>query len=210
LFITFEGIEGCGKTTQIKRFVERLEHESGVQLVKTFEPGGTEIGSRIRKILLDSRNKNLSHIAELMLYAADRAQHIEEIILPALEKGKWVVCDRFYDATVAYQGTARGMDMELIHLLNDKVMRGVKPDLTLLLDCPVETGLARALERNKLSMEGQDRFEREKLDFHQKVRSGYLELADRYQERFIIIDAAQTQDEVEKEIYQAVRPYVGK
>lgn len=210
MFITFEGIEGCGKTTQIKRFVERLEHESGVQLVKTFEPGGTEIGSRIRKILLDSRNKNLSHIAELMLYAADRAQHIEEIILPALEKGKWVVCDRFYDATVAYQGTARGMDMELIHLLNDKVMRGVKPDLTLLLDCPVETGLARALERNKLSMEGQDRFEREKLDFHQKVRSGYLELADRYQERFIIIDAAQTQDEVEKEIYQAVRPYVGK
>ncbi|MFC1892261.1 dTMP kinase, partial [Thermodesulfobacteriota bacterium] len=166
MFITFEGIEGCGKTTQIKRFVERLEHESGVQLVKTFEPGGTEIGSRIRKILLDSRNKNLSHIAELMLYAADRAQHIEETILPALEKGKWVVCDRFYDATVAYQGTARGMDMELIHLLNDRVMRGVKPDLTLLLDCPVETGLTRALERNKLSMEGQDRFEREKLDFH--------------------------------------------
>lgn len=211
MFITFEGIEGCGKTTQIKRLVERLENEFKIPLVRTFEPGGTEIGGRIREILLDSRNKNLSHIAELMLYAADRAQHIEEVILPALEKGEWVVCDRFFDATVAYQGTARGMDMELIHLLNDKVMRGVKPDLTLLLDCPVETGLSRALERNKVqSMEGQDRFEREKLDFHKKVRSGYLELAGKYPERFIIIDAALTQDEVEKEISLAVRPYVDK
>lgn len=208
MFITFEGIEGCGKTTQIKRLAERLENESGISLVRTFEPGGTEIGSRIREILLDSRNENLSHTAELMLYAADRAQHIEEVILPALEKGEWVICDRFFDATVSYQGTARGMDMELIHILNDRVMKGVKPDLTLLLDCPVETGLSRALERNKvLSMEGQDRFEREKLDFHEKVRRGYLELAEKYNERFVIIDAALTQDEVEKKIFQAVEPY---
>ena len=208
MFITFEGIEGCGKTTQVGRLVKRLDRH-GVQFVRTLEPGGTEIGETIRRLLLDSRNKRLVPLAELILYAADRAQHVEEIIKPALNQGKWVICDRFFDATVAYQGSARGQDMELIKILNDRVTQGIRPDITFLLDCPVEMGLDRAMKRNMaLSRDDQDRFEREEINFHRAVRRGYLDLAQNDKERFIIIDASLNEDEIELQIYEVLRPFL--
>jgi dTMP kinase len=210
LFITFEGIEGCGKTTQLKRFAKRLKG-LGISLITTLEPGGTRIGKDIRQILLDSRNRNLSPLTELFLYAADRAQHVEELIKPALDDGKWVICDRFFDATVAYQGIARGQDMELIGILNEEATQGIQPDITFLLDCPVHMGLNRALERNETqSQKGQDRFEREALDFHRAVREGYLELARKNQDRFVIIDTTLPKDEVEEKIFQHIEPFLDK
>lgn len=210
MFITFEGIEGCGKTTQVKRFAKRLKG-LGISLITTLEPGGTRIGKDIRKILLDSRNRNLSPLTELFLYAADRAQHVEELIKPALDEGKWVICDRFFDATVAYQGIARGQDMELIGILNEEATQGIHPDITFLLDCPVHMGLNRALERNEAqSQKGQDRFEREALDFHRAVREGYLELARKNQDRFVIIDTTLPKDEVEEKIFQHIEPFLDK
>ncbi|MBW1798594.1 MAG: dTMP kinase, partial [Deltaproteobacteria bacterium] len=139
MFITFEGIEGCGKTTQIKRLVDRLG-EFSIPRVLTLEPGGTRVGKDIRRILLDSRNHALSHLAELLLYAADRAQHVEEVVRPALDRKEWVLCDRFFDATTVYQGYVRGQDMALIKTLNEKACLGIRPDITFVLDCPVETG----------------------------------------------------------------------
>lgn len=205
MFITFEGIEGCGKTTQIKRLSKTLTRYE-ISHITTLEPGGTEVGRHIRRILLDSGNKGLAPLAELMLYEADRAQHIEEIVRPALEQGKWVLCDRFYDATVAYQGGARGQDGRLVDFLNDKVTRGIKPDKTFLLDCPVETGLERAIARNRTAHDkGQDRFEREKTAFHRAVREAYHELVRKDRERFIVIDATSSIDEMEKEIFRHVR-----
>ena len=196
VFITFEGIEGCGKSTQAKRLAMSLGR-LGIAHVMTLEPGGTTIGRKIRRMLLDSRNKALTPLAELMLYAADRAQHVEEVIKPVLRAGKWVVCDRFSDATVVYQGAARGQDRKLIRLLNSIVTGGIQPHLTFLLDCPVEVGLSRALERN---MKGQDRFEKEALSFHRKVRKGYLDLAGKNRNRFVILDATANRKEIEAQI----------
>jgi dTMP kinase len=210
LFITFEGIEGCGKTTQVRRFVKRLKR-LGISLITTLEPGGTRIGRDIRQILLDPRNKNLSPFAELILYAADRAQHVEEVIKPALDEGKWVVCDRFLDATVVYQGIVRGQDMELIGILNEKATQGIRPDITYLLDCPVDMGLGRALKRNEAeSQKGQDRFEREAVDFHKAVREGYLALARENQDRFVVIDATLPIDEVEGEVFHHMEPFLDR
>ena len=174
VFITFEGMEGCGKSTQAKRLARTLGR-LGIAHVMTLEPGGTEIGRKMRQVLLDSRNKTLTPLAELMLYAADRAQHVEEVIKPALRSGKWVICDRFSDATVVYQGAARGQDAKA-HPASEQGGHRTESGLhlTFLLDCPVEVGLRRALGRN---MKGQDRFEREALAFHRKVRKGYLDLA---------------------------------
>ena len=208
MFITFEGIEGCGKTTQVKRFAKRLKG-LGISPITTLEPGGTRIGKHIRKILLDSRNKNLSPLTELILYAADRAQHVAELIKPALDQGKWVICDRFFDATVVYQGIARGQDMNLIQTLNAQVTQGIQPDITFLLDCPVDMGLSRALARNVTqSQKGQDRFEREALDFHRAVRQGYLDLARKNQDRFVVVDANLPKDEVEEKIFQHIQPHL--
>jgi dTMP kinase len=208
LFITFEGIEGCGKTTQIERLGRRL-HAHGIPFVATLEPGGTQIGQGIRRILLDSRNKNLTPLAELVLYAADRAQHVEEVIKPALKQGKWVICDRFADATVVYQGWARGQDMRLVRILNEKVTEGVHPDRTFLLDCPVEIGLQRALDRNQSDPDpGQDRFEKEQMVFHQAVRRAYLDLAEKEQNRIVVIEASAGEDAVEEAIFRHIRPYL--
>jgi dTMP kinase len=208
MFITFEGIEGCGKTTQMERFAENLK-KHGIPLITTFEPGGTRIGEDVRRILLDARNKDLSPLAELILIAADRAQHVDQVIKPALDQGKWVICDRFVDATVAYQGIARGQDMRLIQILNEKTSLGIRPDMTFLLDCPVETGLERAIKRNEApAHQGQDRFEREAMDFHNKVRKGYLDLANQEKERFVIIDASLSEDEIEKEIFRQIEPFL--
>jgi dTMP kinase len=200
VFITFEGIEGCGKSTQAKRLGKTLDR-MGIAHVMTQEPGGTAIGRKMRRVLLDSRNKSLTPLAELMLYAADRAQHVEEVIKPALRGGKWVICDRFFDATVVYQGAARGQDGKLIRFLNNLVTDGIRPHLTLLLDCPVEVGLRRALGRN---MKGQDRFEQEALSFHHKVRRGYLDLARRNKKRFVILDATVSRKELQAQILRHV------
>jgi dTMP kinase len=209
LFITFEGIEGCGKTTQIRRLEKRLAGR-GIPLVATLEPGGTRVGNHIRHILLDARNRDLASLAELLLYAADRAQHLEEVIRPALNQGKWVLCDRFTDATVAYQGRARGQDMKLVRYLNETATRGIRPDMTFLLDCPVEIGLGRALKRNQEEPgEGQDRFEREKTAFHHEVRRAYLEIARKDRGRVIIIEADAAEDDVEERIFEHIRPLLG-
>ncbi|MFH0844603.1 MAG: dTMP kinase [Pseudomonadota bacterium] len=209
MFITFEGIEGCGKTTQITRLARRLEGYR-IPFIKTFEPGGTGIGKTIRQILLDSRNVTLSPLAELSLYAADRAQHVEEVIEPALCQGKWVLCDRFMDATVAYQGIARGLDMSLIKILNERVTKGIRPDITFLMDCPEDVGLERALKRNRLTLkDDQDRFEKEEIHFHKKVREGYLQLARNDSKRVVVMDANLAAEVVEENIFQHIRPYIG-
>ena len=208
LFITFEGIEGCGKTTQIKRLADRLEGY-GLPLVTTLEPGGTGIGTRIRRILLDAKSNDLTPLTELILYIADRAQHVEEVIKPALEAGKWVLCDRFFDATMAYQGSARGQDEALIRFLNEMATQGLVPDLTFLLDCPVEVGLQRARKRDSQGpQKGQDRFEKEAEAFHLKVRDAYLALAETHSERFVIIDASSDIDVMEKPIFDHVKPHL--
>jgi dTMP kinase len=208
LFITFEGIEGCGKTTQVDILVRYLD-ERNVSYIKTFEPGGTDIGKGIRQILLDSKNTHLAPLAELILYAADRAQHVSEKLIPALDSGKWVICDRFFDATIAYQGYGRGMDMELIGLLNSKAACGLCPALTILLDCPEDIGLTRAITRNKeQDLEAQGRFEKEKLAFHRKVREGYLALADKHKDRFRIIDASRPVASISQDIHDLITPYI--
>jgi dTMP kinase len=204
VFITFEGIEGCGKSTQARRLGTNLGR-MGIAHVLTREPGGTAIGQKMRRVLLDSKNKAFTPLAELMLYAADRAQHVEEVIKPALRGGKWVICDRFSDATVVYQGVARGQDRKLIRLLNHLVTDGVRPHLTLLLDCPVEVGLRRAFRRN---MKGQDRFEQEALSFHRRVRNGYLALARENKKRFVILDATASRKEVEAQILGHVERFL--
>lgn len=207
MFITFEGIEGCGKSTQARRLTDRLTG-LGIPTILTMEPGGTRIGQDIRAVLLDIQNQVLSPLAELLLYAADRAQHVDEVIIPALTEEKWVVCDRFSDATMAYQGHARGQDRDLIKSLNKKAASGILPDITFLVDCPVEVGLERALRRNKvMQQEGQARFEKERMEFHKAVRGGYLAIAEEEPDRFVVVDGTLNEDELEKKIFEHVRPY---
>jgi dTMP kinase len=208
LFITFEGIEGCGKSTQVGHLSRYLK-DRGVPHVATFEPGATAPGLAIRRILLDAQNQHLTPLSELMLYIADRAQHMKEVIEPALNDGKWVLCDRFCDATVAYQGVARQQDLEFIRLLNEMATQGLRPHKTILLDCPVEVGLKRALGRDASApLEGQDRFEREAKDFHRAVRQAYLDLAQDDADRFIIIDAALTEENVAEKIRGSLHPWL--
>lgn len=191
MFITFEGIEGSGKTTQIENTRRYLEGH-GKSCVTTREPGDTRIGRQIRKILLDPENRALVPHAELFLYAADRVQHIQERILPALENGQVVICDRFSDATTVYQGYARGIDLGLIHDIHLKVLNGLTPDITFLFDLDPAVGLERAwaaLDGGGRSAD-ESRFERETLAFHEKVRNGYLALAEKEPERIVMIDAS--------------------
>jgi dTMP kinase len=197
MFITLEGIEGSGKTTQIRRLVEFLE-DRGIECVTTRQPGGTLIGKNIRSILLDPANSALEPLAELLLYMADRAQHLNELIRPALQSGKTVVCDRYFDATLVYQGFARGLSIELIGQLHQLLFDDLKPDVTLLLDLSPQVGLKRAWRQlnNGQRSGDESRFEAEAVAFHEKVRAGYLELARLEPDRFRIIDADQTQDQV--------------
>ncbi|QTA80901.1 Thymidylate kinase [Desulfonema limicola] len=208
MFITFEGIEGSGKTTQIQTTASWLK-QKGLTCITTREPGSTDIGSKIRAILLDPLNKNLDHMAEMLLYMADRAHHIGAVVKPALTKGKTILCDRYFDATLAYQGYARGIDIDLLKKLHLLTLNDFKPDLTLLLDLSPETGLARAWEQIDLGARttAESRFENEKLNFHQKVRAGYLELAKQEPERFRIIDASQNEDQVQENIRKALSSF---
>jgi dTMP kinase len=203
-FITFEGVEGSGKTTQIQALRAHLEAR-GHRVLATREPGGCPIADAIRAILLDSANRALLPRAELLLYAAARAQHVEQVIRPALEAGAIVLCDRFADATTAYQGGGRGLDAKLVAELNLIATDGLRPDLTLLFDIPVEIGLSRARFRNQSdTLRDEGRFEMEELDFHQRVRSAYLALAAA-DERFRIVDATGTAESVAARVITAVQ-----
>jgi len=205
LFITFEGIEGSGKTTQIARTGDYLDNKK-IPYIVTEEPGGTGLGSELRQILLDKTSLNIAEKAELLLFAADRAQHIEEVIHPAMKEGKVVLCDRFSDATIAYQGFGRGVDVDFIRRVNDFSSQSLKPDLTLLFDVPVSTGLERIKDRisptGKASLE--DRFEREKAEFHRKIREGYLSLLHDEPDRIRLIDGSRDVGDVAKEVCRLV------
>jgi dTMP kinase len=195
-FITFEGVEGCGKTTQIKLLSEFLSAH-GIDTVLTREPGGCPIADKIRTILLDAENRALSPLAELMLYAAARAQHVSEVVIPALNTGNVVLCDRFSDATVAYQSFGRGIDRGVIDTLNLLACQGISPDLTVLVDCDPRVGLDRARRRiEATSGPREERFELEEMTFHQRVRDGYLQLATDEPNRFLIINGAATIEEI--------------
>jgi dTMP kinase len=204
VFITFEGIEGSGKSTQIAQLENYLTaHAKAVTLTR--EPGGTEIGDQVRKILLDPANKALAPRAELLLYAAARDQHLEELVRPELAAGKIVLCDRFSDATLAYQGYGRGLDREMIQALDRIVTAGMRPDLTVLLDLDAAAGLARARGRNSSNgLETEARFENEDLAFHERVRQGYLALARQEPGRFRVVDASPTPDTIQNEIRKIV------
>jgi len=200
-FITFEGGDGSGKTTQLKA-LENYLRARGRSCLSTREPGGTSLGQLIRQVLLEMGTQSITSPTELFLYLADRAQHIQEVVIPALKQGKIVLCDRHTDSTLAYQGYGRGIDLGLLRSLNDIASEGIKPDLTLLFDCPAEIGLSRTVQRQPQTASGrnEDRFEREKIEFHERVRAGFLELARAEPNRFRIVDAARSAEEVGQEV----------
>ncbi|QTA91951.1 dTMP kinase [Desulfonema magnum] len=201
MFITFEGTEGAGKTTQIRHISEFLQNK-GYHCVMTREPGSTKIGKKIRTILLDPDNNDMDSLTELLLYMADRVQHINKVVIPSLSEGKTVLCDRYSDATLVYQGFARGINIELIKKLHRLILDDLKPDMTFLLDLPPEIGLSRAWKQieNGIRTKLETRFEKETLAFHKKVREGYLALARLEPERFRIIDASVNENQVQREI----------
>jgi dTMP kinase len=183
MLITFEGIEGCGKSTQIELLYTYLM-QKGRAVIKTREPGGTPFGEALRKVSL-TKDMTVFPLAELLAIMAIRAQHVEEVIMPALEKRQIVLCDRFVDATYAYQGYGRGIDLGIIETLNRLVTKGVRPNLTILLDCTATVGLKRKTGRHR----SLDRFEKETLSFHRKIRNAYAKLAKEDPERFFVVDA---------------------
>lgn len=204
LFITFEGVEGSGKTTQIQR-LKRYLSQKGISCKITREPGGPPISEKIRKILLDPNHRELVPFSELLLYEAARAQHIHEVIRPLLEKGVVILCDRFNDATLAYQGYGRKLGRRLIEKLNRLASQGIRPNMTFLLDCPSDLGLKRALQRNRtLKNEREARFEKEKIEFHHRVRRGYLAIARKEPRRVKVIDTRAGEEKVFEKIRKIV------
>lgn len=203
-FITIEGTEGAGKSMAIKTIEECLQN-AGLRCLVTREPGGTALGEDLRKILLDHNNDQMSDDTELLLMFAARAQHLVEVIKPALKNDQWVVCDRFTDATYAYQGGGRGIDTQRISTLETWVQGDLRPDLTILLDLPVELGLQRARQRSAL-----DRFEREKLEFFQRVRDTYRQRAKQSPSQYRIIDASQDKTSVSKDIKMLLAQYLSE
>jgi thymidylate kinase len=205
MFITFEGIEGTGKSTQIARLKAHLEAR-GLRVRTTCEPGGSRIGAELRRVLLSLENRDLCPRAELFLYLADRAQHVAQVVRPAIKAGEIVLCDRFADSTVAYQAYGRGLDEELLHGLNAQAVDGLWPDLTILLDIDPTTGLTRALERNRAEgmTVAEGRFEAESLAFHTRVRQGYLALAARFPQRMCVLDASGSIEEIAANVRQQV------
>jgi len=201
-FITVEGIEGVGKTTNIE-FIKSLLHAEGKEVVMTREPGGTELGEDVRELLLGHKHDGMSHDTELLLMFAARAEHLDKVVKPALAAGNWVLCDRFTDATYAYQGGGRGFDKTPIATLENLVQGSLRPALTLLLDVPVDVGLTRAGARS-----APDRFEKEKHDFFERVRQTYLQRADADPERMVIIDASKDLDVVQTQIKDAVMNFI--
>lgn len=208
-FITFEGGDGTGKSTQIDLLQSHLRGR-GQRCISTREPGGTSLGQLLRRVLLEVGPQAISSPTELFLYLADRAQHVHEVIAPAIANGQIVLCDRHTDSTLAYQGFGRGMDRGLLIKLNEVANGGLKPDLTLLFDCPVELALSRIAGRKSGGHGGdRDRFEAERLEFHERVRQGFLELARAEPERFHVVDASRPQSEVFETIRNIVDFEVG-
>ena len=199
IFITLEGGEGVGKSTNML-FIKQLLEDAGISVVTTREPGGTEFAEKIRTLLLENRDEAVSEQAELLLMFAARAQHIHHKIQPALSRGEWVLCDRFTDATYAYQGGGRNMDVKMIEWLENKVQGELRPDLTLLLDAPIHVGMDRAGKRGKL-----DRFELEEHTFFERVRTAYLRRAQQNPQQIKSINAAQSLSKVQSEIAIAIQ-----
>lgn len=201
-FITVEGVEGAGKSSLINALRGQLE-DAGIDVLVTREPGGTRLGEAVREILLDNHQREMTAEAELLLMFAARVQHVKEVIEPALAAGTWVISDRFTDATYAYQGHGRGQPVERIRELEGWTQDGLRPDLTLLLDIPVETGISRAGGRG-----GPDRFESEAPDFFERVRRGYLAMAKAEPERFRLVDADKSREEVRKAVAGVFKDYL--
>ena len=197
MFITLEGIEGSGKSTVCDRLAAWLQAK-GLDLLLTREPGSSSLGRKLRAILLDMDSVGLSEQSELFLYLADRAQHVREVLSPALSAGKIVLCDRYADSTLAYQGYGRGVDLDELTLVNNMAIRGLWPDLTLLFDLDANVGLERARKRNQQEAieQSEGRFEAEELDFHQRIRQGYLKLAEKYAYRYRLVNASLAPNQV--------------
>jgi dTMP kinase len=210
-FITFEGVEGSGKSTQVKLLGEYLTGKN-IPVLLTQEPSGTPIGRKIGDILFNRSHQAMCPETELFLFCAARAQHVREVVWPALKEGKYVLCDRFSDATFAYQAAGRGLDLDFIRTINNYCAEQLKPDLTLLFDLPVETGLQRAGQRDAELKDpsSADRFEKEKLDFHNRVRQGYLSLCATEPGRFQVIDAARAVDMIAQDTRRHVMEFINR
>lgn len=194
LFITVEGVEGAGKSTQLSLILEKLE-SAGIEIISTREPGGTPFAESVRDLLLANREEQVDQITEMLLMFAARAQHLSQLIKPAIAEGKWVVCDRFTDATYAYQGGGRNLGFDLVSKLEQLVQGDFRPDKTFYLDLPVEQGMQRVVARGE-----KDRFEREELEFFEKVRNAYLRLVESNPDRYVVIDASKTLEEVQQDL----------
>jgi dTMP kinase len=202
-FISIEGVEGAGKSTQVS-FIQDCLTKFGKTVIVTREPGGTELSEKIRNLLLEPSHIAMADDTELLLMFASRAEHISQVINPALHRGDWVLCDRFLDATYAYQGGGRGMQRQRIQQIADWTLKGLIPDLTLLFDLPVELGLKRVIERQGTT----DRFEREKVDFFKKIRKSYLQSAKAEPNRIKIVDASLSITEIQKQLTQLLKPLI--
>ncbi|MFB3777171.1 MAG: dTMP kinase [Bryobacteraceae bacterium] len=208
LFITFEGMDGSGKTTQMRMLAERLR-QAGHEVLESYEPGGTRIGTQVRRILLDSANQELCPTAELLLYFACRAQNVDEWILPALRGGQVVLSDRFTDSTLVYQGVGRGLGTDVVLNLDRIACRGLVPNLTLLFDIDLETSLARAQARNRTVQQSggvaETRMDDQEIEFHRRVREAYIELAAAEPRRFVVIDGRPDVETVAGAVWEAVK-----
>jgi dTMP kinase len=203
LFITFEGGEGSGKSTQLRRLAARLRQE-GNAVLETVEPGGTAIGMQIRRVLLDAKNHELRATTELLLMFASRAQNVDENILPALSRGEIVLSDRFTDSSLVYQGIARGLGAEVVYDVDRIACRGLVPDLTILIDIETGLGLERAHGRNRKTQDVETRLDEQAIGFHRKVRDGYLQLAADEPNRVKLVDGSRSEEIVEKDVWEAV------
>ena len=207
LFITFEGPEGSGKSTQLRLLAARLRGE-GKTVLETAEPGGTAIGMQIRRVLLDSRNHELRPTTELLLMFAARAQNVDELILPALSRGEIVLCDRFTDSSLVYQGAARGLGADVVYEVDRIACRGLVPDITIVIDIEIELGLERAHGRNRKAQDVETRLDEQAIGFHRKVREGYLQLAADESKRVKLIDGSRSEKEVEDDVWNAIQKLI--
>lgn len=208
LFITFEGIEGSGKSTQCKLLKDYLE-KNKIEVVLSSEPGGTETGKKLRQIILDDKSKNITPETELLLYMADRAHHLHEKIKPALSTGKFVILDRYQDSSVAYQQYGRGVNPEILDFLFKKVINGLTPDITFLVNISVNTSMERIAKRAKVDKSSINRFEKENIEFHKKIRNGFLEMA-KSEKRFKVIDGEKSIENVFSQVKNHIDKYLGK